>query len=126
VLLCYLTEGQPRLVFKGDTCLAKVHFDFLRLSEDLDFVIPTTVGDARSVRRQSAAAFKRAMAEKLRAALTRRDVAIRDLYDLDHADPRQDLDLKSRSFIALVRKQLAVPGSGQVDISEERLGQLKR
>ena len=78
------------------------------------------------MRRQSAAAFKRAMAEKLRAALTRRDVAIRDLYDLDHADPRQDLDLKSRSFIALVRKKLAVPGSGQVDISEERLGQLKR
>jgi predicted nucleotidyltransferase component of viral defense system len=27
------------LVFKGGTCLSKVHLDFYRLSEDLDFVI---------------------------------------------------------------------------------------
>ncbi|MDQ3665050.1 MAG: nucleotidyl transferase AbiEii/AbiGii toxin family protein [Acidobacteriota bacterium] len=27
------------LIFKGGTCLAKVHADFYRLSEDLDFVI---------------------------------------------------------------------------------------
>jgi predicted nucleotidyltransferase component of viral defense system len=31
------------LVFKGGTCLAKVHTAFYRLSEDLDFVIPTPV-----------------------------------------------------------------------------------
>lgn len=39
VLLEYL--GRVRgLVFKGGTCLAKVHAAFYRLSEDLDFVIP--------------------------------------------------------------------------------------
>ena len=28
------------LVFKGGTCLSKVHADFYRLSEDLDLIIP--------------------------------------------------------------------------------------
>ncbi len=37
VLLAYLAEhGGGPLVFKGGTCLAKVHADFYRLSEDLD------------------------------------------------------------------------------------------
>jgi hypothetical protein len=30
---------QQGLIFKGGTCLSKVHSDFYRLSEDLDFVI---------------------------------------------------------------------------------------
>ena len=36
--LAAVTGGQ--LVFKGGTCLTKVHAGFYRLSEDLDFVIP--------------------------------------------------------------------------------------
>ena len=39
VLLQYLAMAGV-LVFKGGTCLAKVHGEFYRLSEDLDFVIP--------------------------------------------------------------------------------------
>ena len=40
VLLNYLAAADDTLIFKGGTCLAKVHAEFYRLSEDLDFVIP--------------------------------------------------------------------------------------
>jgi len=36
VLLQYLSAAEPQLVFKGGTCLAKVHDEFFRMSEDLD------------------------------------------------------------------------------------------
>ena len=38
LLLKYLALC-PELVFKGETCLAKVHADFYRLSEDLDYAV---------------------------------------------------------------------------------------
>lgn len=51
VLLAYLSErGGGRLVFKGGTCLAKVHTGFYRLSEDLDFTIPSPVDASRKQR----------------------------------------------------------------------------
>ena len=40
VLLEHLAARCDTLIFKGGTCLAKVHAGFYRLSEDLDFVIP--------------------------------------------------------------------------------------
>src|ERR1044071_768147 len=42
---------QQGLVFKGGTCLSKVHSDFYRLSEDLDFIISTEADASRSARR---------------------------------------------------------------------------
>jgi predicted nucleotidyltransferase component of viral defense system len=42
--------GTPGLVFKGGTCLAKVHTGFYRLSEDLDFVIPMPIDSKRKER----------------------------------------------------------------------------
>ena len=39
LLLRYLATTDM-LVFKGGTCMAKVHGEFYRLSEDLDFAIP--------------------------------------------------------------------------------------
>ena len=51
VLLAYLSErGGGRLVFKGGTCMAKVHTGFYRLSEDLDFTIPLPVDANRKQR----------------------------------------------------------------------------
>ena len=51
LLLDYLSAADGSLVFKGGTCLAKVHAGFYRLSEDLDFVIPTPHSASRSGRR---------------------------------------------------------------------------
>lgn len=63
VLLEYLTAVCPELVFKGGTCLAKVHANFYRMSEDLDFVIPMPVDTPRSQRSKRAAALKVAIAD---------------------------------------------------------------
>lgn len=62
VLLDYLAQrGGGRLVFKGGTCLAKVHAGFYRLSEDLDFTIPLPVDANRKQRSQAVAAAKNAV-----------------------------------------------------------------
>ena len=51
VILAYLSAAAENdLVFKGGTCLTKVHSELYRLSEDLDYTIPVAVDTARSKR----------------------------------------------------------------------------
>jgi predicted nucleotidyltransferase component of viral defense system len=216
VVLEYLARKTGAgVVFKGGTCLAKVHAGFYRLSEGLDFTIPHAIDVGRTQRRQSIAPMKKAiasladhpsgfergqplkgsnnstqyigsvsymspatgqpetilievslreplltpaiegqvktvlldpirgrailpavacscismveaMAEKLRAALSRRDIAIRDFYDLHHAVAHRGVDLTDRQLLELVRQKLAVPGNPPVNLSGERLGQLPK
>jgi len=71
-------------------------------------------------------AMEEAMAEKCRAALSRRDVAIRDFYDLDYAVSHLDLDPASPRLIEMVRRKLTVPGNSPVDVRPLRLADLKR
>jgi predicted nucleotidyltransferase component of viral defense system len=214
VLLQCLAPARGPLVFKGGTCLAKVHAGFYRLSEDLDFVIPTPVDATRGERRSRARALRdslaridrqlpgfrvtmpltgannstqylavigyssplggeegtiqvevslrepllnpvalgeartllldpvsgsalappvsvpclsreEAMAEKLRAALTRRRAAIRDFYDIDHAVRRLGFRPEDPELVALVRRKLAVAGNEPVDASPTRLAALR-
>jgi predicted nucleotidyltransferase component of viral defense system len=215
VLLEYLIAADRSLVFKGGTCLAKVHAGFYRLSEDLDFSIPTPVDSPRGERSRRAEALTRivaalprrlasfqvreplqgannstqyvavlsyqsliartddtirlelglreplfmtaethathsilldpvaneeavapfplpciakaeAFAEKIRAALTRREVAIRDFYDLDYAARRLDFRLDDDGVVDLVRRKLAVPGNDPLDTSDARLASLRK
>jgi predicted nucleotidyltransferase component of viral defense system len=214
VLLQHLAEAGCALVFKGGTCLAKVHAGFYRLSEDLDFVIPTPVDALRAERSRRAAASKtavagigerlpglrvitaltgansstqyicvigyasllrrqdetikvevglreplltatiqgevqtllldpfsgsqlapvlmmpcisrpEAMAEKLRAALSRREVAIRDFYDVDYAVRELNLRVLEPELLGLVRQKLEVPGNDPIDVSPGRLAALQ-
>jgi hypothetical protein len=67
-----------------------------------------------------------AMAEKFRAALSRRDVAIRDFYDLDHAVRNLPLEVGSPSFIDLVRRKLSIPENPPVDVGSDRMAALRR
>jgi hypothetical protein len=67
-----------------------------------------------------------AMAEKCRAAMTRREPAIRDFYDLDHAARVGRLDVRDPTLLALVRRKIAAPGNGPVDLSSERLAVLRK
>jgi hypothetical protein len=67
-----------------------------------------------------------AMAEKLRAALSRKEAAIRDFFDIDHAVRVARLDVTGAEFVRLVRAKLAVPGTGAVNVSPERLDDLRR
>ena len=214
LLLAHLVEAAPALVFKGGTCIAKVHTELYRLSEDMDFAIPMSTDAPRSERRRRATPLKsvvrgipralpcfrvsaqlvgannsrqyaaavtyqsvatgsvdsikievslrepmlahvkpqaaatalldpvtgapmvkivlapcisleEALAEKFRAALTRRESAIRDFYDIDYA-LRIGADCSARRLVEMVRQKLDVPGTEAIDVSTERLAGLER
>lgn len=215
VILRHLAAADAGLVFRGGTCLAKVHAGLYRLSEDLDFLIPMPVDASRADRRGRASECRRAvasidealpglrviapfagandsrqyaalvsyqtlvtsspetikievglrepilteaiqaeartvlldpvsgepvvpafplpclvrqeaMAEKLRAALSRREVAIRDFFDVDHAVRVQRLRLHADDLLELVKRKLAIPGNAPIDVSEARLIALRQ
>ncbi len=65
------------------------------------------------------------MAEKLRAALSRRDPAIRDFYDVDHAVHRRGYRVGDAAFVTLVRRKLDVSGNPAVDLSAVRFAALR-
>jgi hypothetical protein len=213
LLLEHVMGAESTVVFKGGTCLAKVHAGFYRLSEDLDFAVSVPVRAPRAERRRRAAGPKaamarvgeqpglrlisgptgandstqyvavvgyasvlgseaetikievglreplltaaerhptqtlllnpisgtalvppllatclsrqEAMAEKLRAALSRREVAIRDFYDVDYAVRHLGLETEDPDLVALVRRKLEVPGNAPVDVSPGRLDALR-
>jgi len=69
---------------------------------------------------------KEAYAEKVRAALTRKEPAIRDLFDLFHAVRKMRLDLDDPGFLNMVKKKLGVPGNTPIHISMEYKREIKR
>lgn len=215
VVLAYLSgASNAALIFKGGTCLTKVHAGFYRLSEDLDFAIPMAV-DARRVERSRkiepvkevlnklcdampelreeeallganssmqyigslsyesllhrrretikveislrepllrpaashgaatmllnplsrqslitpfhiiCIAKREALAEKFRAAMTRREPAIRDYFDIDYAVQKGGVDVSEAGWLQMVEEKIAVPGNESIDVSEERLKALR-
>jgi hypothetical protein len=66
-----------------------------------------------------------ALAEKFRAALTRREAAIRDFYDVAHAVKGLGVRPTDKDFLELVRLKLAVPGNEAINVGPERLSQLR-
>lgn len=71
-------------------------------------------------------AFKEACTEKMRAAISRKEPAIRDFFDLFYAKKKMNVDLLAPDFLDLVRKKLAVPGTDPVNLSEDRKVELHR
>ena len=67
-----------------------------------------------------------ALAEKFRAALSRREPAIRDFFDIDYAVRKSGLQADNDGFIDQVGQKLAIPGNESVDISRGRLEALRR
>ncbi len=59
-------------------------------------------------------------AEKVRAALTRREAAIRDFFDLDYARELVGVDIQDPEFCSLVRHKISVPGTEPVQLTAER------
>ena len=76
--------------------------------------------DLRSISRLEA------FAEKFRAALSRREVAIRDFYDLDYAIRQKLFRPEDEQLIELVRQKIRIPGNQPVDTSEPRLTELRQ
>ena len=205
LLLGHLAQAGKTAVFKGGTCLSKVHSSFYRLSEDLDFSISMDPGSTRAERSRAVAPFRRAaesvpspfswraplrganqsrqyigivayrsittgldeamkvetglrepilrgavsleartlllnpvtntafapnipvpcmtkeeaLAEKCRAALTRREIAIRDFFDIDHFVRTGGLDPDDPECLVLVRRKITMQGNEPVRLGDE-------
>jgi predicted nucleotidyltransferase component of viral defense system len=71
LLLDYLSAAADNgLVFKGGTCLTKIHSELYRLSEDLDYTIPVMAGTPRAERSRRADQVKTTLS-KLNKAVPR-------------------------------------------------------
>lgn len=67
-----------------------------------------------------------ALSEKVRAALTRLEPAIRDFFDLQYALDHLNLELEKSDFLDLLRRKLAIPGTGPVLLTPERRNALEQ
>lgn len=67
-----------------------------------------------------------ALAEKTRAALTRRAIAIRDFYDIDHAVEVLGINPHDPELAELIQRKLAVPGNGPLNSGLGRRDELRR
>ncbi len=203
------------LAFKGGTCLSKVHAEFFRLSEDLDFSISVRPDATKTQRRAAASPIREHLAgvagrlpwfevtepfkihdvwrqhngqfgyqsvvsgerefikvevslreeillpseilpartllrdpysaqsalppvnvralsrleaysEKIRAALTRREPAIRDFFDIDHTVQHARFDFRNQTMLGLVAAKLSIPGNSLVDLSHSNVEILRR
>lgn len=70
--------------------------------------------------------FDETVAEKVRAGLTRRDVAIRDYFDIDHLASSGGYDFFAEAFLEILRRKIEVAGTGPVDTSDARTQILQR
>ena len=52
--------------------------------------------------------------------------AIRDFFDLDYAIRNKKVVMESEEFLLLVRRKIAVPGTGPINLSKERREELVR
>jgi predicted nucleotidyltransferase component of viral defense system len=73
-----------------------------------------------------AMAVREAYTEKARAALSRKEPAIRDFFDLFYAVHKMGLKLHDREFLDMIRRKLEVPDNDPVDISKGRKRELDR
>lgn len=67
----------------------------------------------------TAIAVQEAFAEKIRAALTRPEPAIRDYYDLDYATRHLGLQLDDPALADLIQAKLAMPGTKLRNFNDE-------
>lgn len=67
-----------------------------------------------------------AFAEKFRAALSRREPALRDFFDLDYAVRNLGLKPDDAGLVALVRDKVQIPGNDPADVSANRLAALRQ
>lgn len=66
-----------------------------------------------------------AYAEKMRASLTRKKVAIRDFYDLDYAIKHNIININDPDFIALLKMKLSLPNTILTNFDKAILDLLK-
>lgn len=65
-----------------------------------------------------------ALSEKVRTALTRREPAIRDYYDIHLAIALKKIDLFDQGFLKMLKYKISIPGNALINVSSERKNQL--
>ncbi|MBN1904281.1 MAG: nucleotidyl transferase AbiEii/AbiGii toxin family protein [Deltaproteobacteria bacterium] len=70
--------------------------------------------------------YEEGMAEKFRAALSRREPAIRDFYDIDYAIRKKNFIPDDVTFLDLVSKKVAVPDNAPVNVTDQHYDSLKK
>jgi predicted nucleotidyltransferase component of viral defense system len=73
-----------------------------------------------------AMALQEAYAEKVRAAITRKEPAIRDFFDVFHAVRKRGLNTQDPDFLNLVKAKIDVPGNDLIELTEGRRQELGR
>ena len=68
---------------------------------------------------------REAFAEKIRAALTRQKVAIRDVYDVWHAVEKGIVNPEDKELAKLVAKKMTIPDSLEVRMGADRKAEFK-
>jgi len=81
--------------------------------------------DATEIVFKGGTCLSKAYAEKLRAALSRREPAIRDFFDLNHAFSEGTINEIDPLLIQLLKDKLTIPGNGAMDVSNNKLTLLK-
>lgn len=66
-----------------------------------------------------------AYAEKMRAALTRKKLAIRDFYDLDYALKNNVLHFEDKQFIQILKAKLSAVDFNLIEFDDEKLNFLR-
>ena len=97
----------------------------IRLASTI-LINPITSKDAIAQFPVAAMSFRESYAEKLRAALSRREPAIRDLFDLHHAISQGILDFGDPALLDLTRYKLSVNPDEPTNVSEGRLDLFRR
>ena len=130
----YIAEARYKSVITGDWEKVKIE---IALREPL--FRPAVTGSARTLARNVFTGvdlvppfparvidLTEALSEKVRAALTRLEPAIRDFFDLQYALDHLKLRLDEPDFLDLLRKKLAIPGTGPVQLTQERRNALEQ
>lgn len=68
---------------------------------------------------------REAYAEKIRAALTRREPAIRDFFDIDHAASLALFEYREPALLKLVAAKVSVNGTDPVDLTDAKIARLR-
>ncbi len=102
------------LVFKGGTCLSKVHANFYRLSEDLDFTISIATTARRRERREAALPVKRHFEQLAKRLPT---ISVRDPLQGHNGNRQYNATLQYTSAVTADHETLKV----QVAIREPSL-----
>lgn len=74
----------------------------------------------------NAMSFVEVYAEKFRAALTRKEPAIRDFYDIFYAIRKENLDTNDHKLLDFIQKKLQVPGNENLNFPLYRKDELEK